>query len=135
MMNKAVLAGLIALASPLILWPIEQVIRAPYLVEEGFKWWLLRMVVEQEKESEERLLAWVFLVGLGMAMSETMFYLMNINLLGNFSSLGRRLALTNGMHFFTVWLIYRGVRAGGQKLRVSLSVAVLIHLLFNAWVG
>ena len=134
-MDKAVLAGLLALASPLILWPVEQVFKAPYLVEEVFKWWLMRMVVEQEKEEGRKLLGWVVLVGLGMAISETMFYLMNVNLLGEFSSLGQRLVLTNGMHFLTLWLIYKGVRAGGQKLKLSFLGAVLIHLLFNAWVG
>jgi len=134
-MNRAVLAGLLALASPLILWPIEQVFRAPYLIEEGFKWWLMRMVVQQEQEEGQRLLAWVFLVGLGIVMSETMFYLMNMNMLGSLSSLGGRLVLTSGMHFLTLGLIYKGVRAGGQRLKQSLSGAVLIHLLFNAWVG
>ncbi len=134
-MNRAVLAGLLALASPLILWPIEQVFGVPYLIEEGFKWWLMRMVVQQEQEEGQRLLAWVFLVGLGIAMSETMFYLMNMNVLGSLSSLGGRLVLTNGMHFLTLWLIYTGVREGGKRLKQSLAGAVLIHLLFNAWVG
>jgi len=134
-MNKAILAGLLALGSPLILWPIEQVFGAPYLIEEIFKWWLMRMVVEQEKEEGQRLLTWVVLVGLGMVMSETMFYLMNMNVLGSLSGLGKRLLLTNGMHFLTLGLIYEGVRAGGKRLKLSFLGAVLIHLLFNAWVG
>jgi len=134
-MDRAVLAGLLALASPLILWPIEQVFRAPYLIEEVFKLWLMRMVVQQEKETGQRLLSWVFLVGLGMVMSETMFYLMNMNVLGNFSSLGKRLILTNGMHFLTLILIYWGVREGGKRLKWSFLGAVLIHLLFNVWAG
>ncbi len=132
-MNRAVLAGLLALASPLILWPIEQVFRVPYLIEEVFKLWLIRMIVEQEKETGQRLLSWVFLVGLGIAISETMFYLMNVNLLGDFSSLSKRFMLTNGMHFLTLGLIYKGVRRGGNKEKLSFLSAVIIHLLFNAW--
>ena len=134
-MNNAVLAGLLALGSPLILWPIEQVLPLPYLIEEGFKWWLMTMVVKQEQEEGQRLLSWVFLVGLGITMSETMFYLMNMNVLGSLSSLGGRLVLTNGMHFLTLFLIYWGVRQGGKRLKWSFLGAVVIHLLFNAWGG
>ncbi|MFC1627462.1 hypothetical protein ACFL18_02840 [Patescibacteria group bacterium] len=134
-MSRAVIAGLLALGSPLILWPLEQVLAVPYLIEEVFKWWLMRMVIEQEREEGQRLLAWVFLVGLGITMSETMFYLMNMNMLGSLDSLGKRLLLTNGMHFLTLGLIYWGVRQGGKKLKWSFLGAVLIHLMFNVWVG
>ena len=131
MIEMAVLAGLMSLASPLILWPIEYFLPYPYLIEEVFKFILVGMVVSQEIKTKERLAGWVVLIGIGVAISETMFYLMNFNLLGSLSSLGYRLLLTNSMHLSTVWLLYVSSRKGGTWKWVGLVGAIVIHYGFN----
>ena len=66
------------------------------------------------------------------ALSETMLYVVNAIILGNFGVLGMRLLLTVPMHVLTTILIYLGVRRGGLTTAIGLVLGMLLHFGFNA---
>ncbi|MBP9817236.1 hypothetical protein KBC75_00580 [Candidatus Shapirobacteria bacterium] len=126
-MDKAI--GLIlALASPLLLWPVESIIPLPAIIEELYKGvisWKLR----QEK------IGWTIIAGIVLATSETVFYLVNFLALGNFENLPKRLLVTTVLHTSTMVISGMGARSNKFGWTISLLISMAVHSLFNLFVG
>ena len=116
-----------ALAGPWLLWPLEQVLPFPVVIEEGFK---LGLVAWALKHSD-RGVGWGYLslIGLGFGMSETILYLFNALHSGETGAYWLRLVTTVPMHVVTVFVVGWGLKVRLPWL--GLVVAVLIHVGFN----
>lgn len=117
-----------ALAAPFFVWPVEMLLPYPHIVEEIVK---LLLVAKPAKDGG----GWLLGAGIGFlfALSETMLYVVNAIILGNFGVLGMRLLLTVPMHVLTTILIYLGVRKGGLGTMVGLGLGMGLHWTFNMW--
>jgi len=130
----AILGLLLALASPLLLLPIEKFLPYPHFIEEAVKLVIVVMMTKAEKEVKKDLAVWVFMAGFLFAMSESILYLTNIFALGNYMLFPKRLILTGGLHTGTVMLMYLLGRKSYLGLGLGFIGAVLIHYFFNLWV-
>ena len=118
---------------PFILWPIEYFLPFPYLIEEAakgvFAYLIIRMV--------ERPLQWriAALFGLLFALSESVFYIFNILLVGTSITYFERLALTIPLHAGTMVLILLFGQKKREFIPIGVLIAVIIHYYFNLFVG
>jgi hypothetical protein len=115
-----------ALVAPFVLWPVEQVIRYPVVVEELYKAVLVWLVLRGTAHNR---FFWVFLVGAGFAISETMVYLMNSLLVMEWGSWGWRWVTTVPMHIVTFFVQYAGWMVGVGPL--GIIPAIVWHGWFN----
>lgn len=157
-MMLAILGLLLALASPLLLLPVEKFFPYPHFIEEGIKLVIVLMILRTERAKEtprkprlrrggvtrrgssevEELASgwpWVFLAGFLFAVSESILYLVNIFALGDLMIFPKRLALTGSLHTSTMMLMYFLGRKSYLWLGVGFVGAVLSHYLFNLWVA
>ena len=111
-------APLLALAAPFVLWPIELLLPYPYVIEELVK----------------GILVWLnpkfgsaVAIGLAFAFSETVLYIFNLN--------PYRLLATTALHVTTTLVIYSAVHKHKKLLIAGVILASLIHFLYNLTVG
>ena len=130
----AILGLLLALASPLLLLPIEKFLPYPHFIEEAVKLVIVVMMIKAEKEVKKDLAVWAFMAGFLFTVSESILYLTNIFALGNYMLFPKRLILTGGLHTGTVMLMYLLGRKSYLGLGLGFIGAVLIHYFFNLWV-
>lgn len=121
------LAMVASLVGPFVLWPIERVIPMPVVVEEIYKGWLVWLVLRSGRRNG---LIWVFGLGLGFGMSETMLYLLNFLQSGDLSSWGLRFVTAVPMHVITTIIQYGGWVMGAGPL--GIIPAILGHQWFNS---
>ena len=134
-MILAILGLLLALASPLLLLPVEKFLPYPHFIEEAVKLVIVVMMIKTEKQTKKSLWVWVFLAGFLFTVSESILYLINIFALGNYMLFPKRLVLTGGLHTGTVMLMYLLGRKKYAGLAVGFVGAVVIHYFFNLWVA
>jgi len=134
-MNSLVLGILLAFASPLLLWPIEQILPWPFIIEEMVKAIVVVMIINQDQDDHRINLGWPVIAGVLFTLSETVFYLFNFLKLGDFSDLPKRIILTGTLHIGTIVLIYLGAQKRPWGLLVGFLVAVVIHYLFNLFIA
>lgn len=129
-----ILLPLFALISPFFVWPIEQLLSYPYLIEEIVKLgFVLTVLALPSKIAQLKLLITVTLL---FTLSETVFYL--INFYQNQNAAGvilLRLALTYGLHLATVLLMWILANWSRYLLPLGLILAVLIHYFYNLFSG
>jgi RsiW-degrading membrane proteinase PrsW (M82 family) len=127
----AVLGLLLALASPLLLLPIEKFFPYPHFIEEAAKLLIVGMILKEVKKGG----ILVLMAGLLFAISESILYLANIFALGDLMAFPRRLVLACGLHTGTLMLMY----FLGQKNYLGLAAgfigAIVIHYFFNLGVA
>ena len=125
-LGVAIMAALVA---PFVLWPVEQVLRYPVMIEEGYKAVLVWLVLRGTSHNQK---IWVFIVGMAFAVSETMVYLMNSLLVMNWGNWGWRWVTTVPMHIITIFIQYGGWTIGVGPL--GIIPAILGHGWFNGMV-
>lgn len=133
-MNLAILGLLLALASPLLLLPVEKILPYPHFIEEVIKLVIVGVIIKTEKQTKRNLWFWIFMVGFLFAISESILYLVNIFALGDLMAFPKRLVLTGGLHIGTVMLMYLLGRKKYAGLFVGFIIAIAIHYFFNIWV-
>lgn len=130
-MAQAILALLFSLTAPLFLLPIEKILPHPHFIEEAVKLLIVLMILRAERKEKENFTVWVFMAGLLFAVSESIFYLVDIFALGDFMVFPKRLVLTSGLHVGTVMLMYFLGRKNYLGLVTGFAGAVLIHYFYN----
>lgn len=115
-----------ALMAPFLLWPIEQVIPQPVIIEELFKAGLVWMVLKGTKEKRAQ---WVLLTAIAFAVSETLFYVVPAIADMSWGNWGWRWVTTVPMHLLTFLVQYAGWMVGAWPL--GLIGAAGIHMGFN----
>lgn len=135
-LTEKVLVYFAALVAPFILIPIERLLPYPYVLEELVKLVIVYSLYKLWSENE----AWevdvksvmlVALAGLAFAASESVLFLMNSFMLGNFTAMGMRLLFTVPMHVFTTVVIYVIGHKGKWCWVLGLVLAAAMHYLFN----
>ena len=117
---------------PFFLWPIELIFPYPYFVEEFAKGVLILLMLKDIDSAAEGVRISLIL-GLLFAISESVLYIFNIQLVGNLSTFLVRLAVTIPLHSFTSIVIF--VFAYTKKVFPLLSglvIAMVLHFLFNS---
>lgn len=112
---------LFSLIGPFFLLLVENFFNYPYVVEEVYKFFLVKKPIETKQ---------VFAVGLFFSISESIFYVFNPVYINNFSLNIQRLLLVLPMHITTL-LVVNYFNKKGNLWFVGLLTAVFIHYLFN----
>lgn len=121
------IAVILALMAPFLLWPIEQWVHQPVIIEELFKVGLVWLVI---RGASTRRAWWVLLVAIAFSVSETMFYLPSAFQDMAFGDWGLRWVTAVPMHLLTFLVQYLGWMMGAWP--IGLLVAMGIHLGFNS---
>ncbi len=112
------LAPLLALAAPFVLWPIELLLPYPYVIEELVKAGLVWLNPKFKS---------ALAIGLTFASSETVLYIFNLN--------PYRLIATSALHVTTTLVIYYAVHTNKKLISLGIILAGLIHFFYNRWIG
>lgn len=126
------LLPLYAAILPFIVWVIEQVLPYPYIIEELAKLFLVLMLRSDNwRSSYSNQLKIIILSGTLFALSETVLYLFNIYLVGEFRQLVLRLLLTTSLHVLTLLIIFVSFKKDVRIGVVGVLAAICIHYAFN----
>jgi hypothetical protein len=123
------LAPLFSLILPFILWPIEQALPYPYIIEEIAKGSLTYWVLKNPRRASRIKAA--IAIGALYAFSESVLYIFNIFAVGNLSTLFQRLAITIPLHIITTLVILLPALKDKRLIVVGVILAGIIHYLFN----
>lgn len=117
----------ICLFAPFPLLIIEKILPFPFLIEEIFRYWIVKNTPQKN--------VWFYPIILGVlfSLSETMLYLVNFFQLGNFDNLLLRIVLTTSLHTGLFILMYY-FRSKKTLFWVIFVNAVIIHYLYNVYV-
>ena len=118
---------------PFILWPIEQLLPYPFIIEEVANAILVLVILKTvEKPLQVKVAA---LTGLLFAITESVFYLFNILIVGTSITLFERLALTIQLHVGTLLIILFFGQKRKEFIPIGMVIAAMIHYYFNIFVG
>ena len=123
-------APLIALAFPFLLWPIEVLLPFPFFVEEVAKAVLVVYIINIEHKFTTALKLTIA-TAVSFSVSETIFYFFNIYIVGEVSTIFKRLALTGLMHTVTFLIIFAFTYKSKKLIPLGLFIAGVIHFLYN----
>lgn len=127
-----ILVNLLALFAPFLLIPIISWLGHSEIVEEFFKTVVIFFAVFFAVKNFN---SWhTLLFGIFFGLSESVLYLSNIFMIGNFDLFFYRIILTVPMHALTCLIIYLSIRVSSYLVIVGFGLAVAIHLVFNAFV-
>lgn len=113
----------LCLFAPFPLWLVETILPYPYIIEELFKFFVIKYTPKNNN--------WLFplILGIIFSLSETALYLINFFALGNFSNLPIRLITTTTLHTSLFFLQYY---LRNSKYRyLALILAIIVHFLYN----
>lgn len=116
---------ILSLVGPFFLLLVEKILPLPFIVEEIYKYLVLKL----EKVSSKQ----VFLLGLLFSFSESVFYFFNPEYQNNLSKMVVRLLVVTPMHISTMLLMNYFNKY--NKISISLLgilLAAFIHFLFNS---
>jgi RsiW-degrading membrane proteinase PrsW (M82 family) len=119
-----------ALFGPFLLWPIEYLLPYPYVVEELFKTVVVLVSINQ-KTSPAKFFGTFALAGIGFALTETVFYAIDVGTLGAPALFITRLGVTGILHSVTFLVIAFFGRIGKKFLPVGFLLAMAIHYFYN----
>jgi len=125
-----VIIFLTALFLPYPIWIIEQFLPYPFIIEEIAKGFILALLL-RENLSRKNFILSAIAIGALFAYSESLFYLLNLNLVGGAKLYFTRLAITIPLHAATcIIMIFPGLNE--QKLKVQgIIMAMVLHFIFN----
>lgn len=127
------LVPLFAAIAPFLVWPIELLLPYPYVIEELVKLLLVIFILNVSSNAIKIRLA--IMAGLFFALSESVLYMFNIQLVGTLSTLLQRLALTIPLHVVTTLIIlFSGIK-NRAFLAIGVTIAIILHYTFNLFVA
>ena len=127
-------ALLFSLFAPFVLWPIEVALPYPHILEELAKLLILLPLVDSKFGAKEKLFIGG-LAGVAFALTESVFYLYNIFLVGSFMTYILRLALTIPFHSLTYLVILVPALFNKKLVVIGFLAAVVLHYFFNKSLG
>lgn len=117
-----------ALLAPLFLMPVESILPYPYIIEETIKLLLLLPIVKKP-----RFVTMAIVIGVCFALSESMFYLINLFQLGNVGLFPMRLLATGLLHSGTTFIMALCAKKGTTGLFIGFLLAVAVHYIYNVY--
>lgn len=124
-----VLSPLFSAFLPFVLWPIEQYVQFPVLIEELAKVVLVYLVRDVSSRRTKLILA--LLMGVTFTLSETVLYSFNISQQGSLNFPLLRLVATGIMHTLTFVILMASTFKNTRYLPIGVVVAILVHSLYN----
>lgn len=121
---------LLALVSPLFLWPAELYLPVPFLLEEIVKALLVYPLAISEIKFSDKVKLGV-IIGVLFSITESVLYLFNIYQTGSLNTLLTRLLITTLLHVTTVLIILVPTKVSRYWIILGLLMAILVHYLFN----
>lgn len=125
-------ATLIALFGPFIVWPFEFFIPYPFVVEELFKFILVKTIIKNTADFSDGFKT-VFVCGLLFTISETVLYILKINAYGDIRLLLTRFISTGLLHTATFVIIFIATKKK-HYWTFGLLTAMLLHYLYNLYI-
>jgi RsiW-degrading membrane proteinase PrsW (M82 family) len=117
---------LYSLFGPFLIWPVEYFLPYPYIIEELFK--SVVVLIGPRKAS-------VYAVaGVLFALTETVLYTINVNIVGSIGLMAVRFITSSLLHSFTFLVIYWFVKRSRKLVAVGFITAALIHFLYNSYI-
>lgn len=126
---SAALIPLIAAIAPFFIWPIESLLPYPYIIEEIVKTILILFVIDLFSRVAQVKI--VLASAILFTISETVLYMLNIALVGDFSTLALRFILTASLHSLTMVIILISTFKSKWLILVGIIAAILIHYYYN----
>ncbi len=124
------LAILYSLVGPFLIWPLEYILPYPHIIEETFKLFVVKFTKGNIKT--------YILAGFVFALTETILYSININLLGRPTLFLARFISTSLLHSITFLIIFKFSKQKNAILSVSMLtgflISILIHYLYNRYI-
>lgn len=130
-MNKIILVLLFSVTAPLPLLVIEQFLPYPFVLEETFKLIAVVVLLTIPHQNKRNLLPVAVLCGLLFAVSESIFYLLNLLPLQMYNLFWQRLLITGILHSLTIGIIFICGKRGTLWLLGGFILAILIHYFYN----
>ena len=130
-MTVVVLILLFSLVAPLPLLVIEKVFPYPFIIEELIKLIFVFILVTQENKFKKNMLPFVIISGILFAVSESIFYLINIFASQAFMVFFQRLLMTGIMHSVTILIIYLFTKRRRYWWILGFIIAMIVHFLYN----
>lgn len=121
---------LLALVSPLFLWPVELLLPFPYILEEIVKALLIYPIAHSDLKYTDKVKVTIILAVL-FSLTESVMYLTNIFQAGTISTFILRLFVTTTLHVATSLIILVPSIRTKYGIILGLLGAIVIHYLFN----
>ncbi len=128
------MTALYSLFAPFLLWPIEYLFPYPYVVEELAKTVIVFFALKS-KASLSTYYRTFIIAGVLFAFSETVLYMININLFGRVSLIFIRFFSTSILHSLTFIIIAAFGLKNKRLIGVGFVLSALIHYLYNLLVS
>ena len=129
MTTSSLIAPLLALIAPFLIWPLELLLPLPFLVEELVK--AAVIYIGWPSAPVRTKLLFAALTGLLFGFSESVLYLVNFLGWGNMAQYFLRLAVALPLHAFTSIIILLPGLKYRHLVILGLPPAILIHYLYN----
>jgi RsiW-degrading membrane proteinase PrsW (M82 family) len=121
---------------PFLLWPIEYLLPFPYVIEELAKYfsllWLKNTQFKKRSIVSKSGVITAILFALFFSLTESIMYLLNYFVLGNFETLPTRLVFTTLMHIVTTLIIFFSLDKNKFYQFLAVIAAMIIHFGFNS---
>lgn len=127
---------LLSLIAPMMIWVLVNFLNISEFslpLEEAFKGLLAMLVVQRVNANARQIVA--ILTGLCFGVSEAIFYLYNINILGSFGLWGWRVVGSVPMHALTLGLLVFVAKGRVKLIPAGLIITIGIHYGFNWFLG
>jgi len=125
-------ATLIALFGPFIVWPFEILLPYPFIVEELFKFILVKSIIKETSNYTDGLKTTI-VSGVLFTVSETVLYILKINAYGDIGLLLTRFLSTGLLHTVTFVIIFIASKKKYYWV-VGLVAAMSIHFVYNFYI-
>lgn len=119
---------------PIMLWPIEYLWPFPHFIEEIAKFLVLIFLIKNSfgiKQNKKPSLKMPLLFAISFTISESVLYLVNFFILGQFYLFPKRLLLTGILHITTVLIIFIGLNKNPLWKVTTLVLAIFLHYAYN----
>ncbi|OGK18831.1 hypothetical protein A3D80_02925 [Candidatus Roizmanbacteria bacterium RIFCSPHIGHO2_02_FULL_40_13b] len=124
-----IVTPLIAAILPFILWPLEQILPYPAVVEEFAK--AVTIFFSKKNEVSYNPFITGLCIGILFSISESILYLFNIVRVGNTASFILRLFLTIPLHVTSSLIIAYSFRKGRKGVILGVTASILLHHGYN----
>jgi RsiW-degrading membrane proteinase PrsW (M82 family) len=124
-----ILLPLMALMAPFLVWPIEYFLPYPYLIEEFIKAILVFNIIYFVNKQHQLMIAAI--IGILFSLSETVLYSFNFFPLNSIMPFFYRIFATTLLHSGTILIMLLFSIKSKKLFPIGLTVAILIHYLYN----
>ena len=121
---------LFSLFLPYLLWPIERILPYPHIIEEAAKAGVILYLLNQDLKKRDKITL-SLLIGVAFGLTEGIFYIGNILMVGNLNTFALRLIITIPFHALTSFVILFPAFYKKYLIVAGLIAAVFLHYFFN----